>query len=119
MTDFNNTALVSAFRTTKSTVATQRGFGLKLGVLLRDRWVTQGVHQVRLTLDGLPAPLEVTLRGGFWNKCAEFMHEEIYGWMMGQGLAIPWTKGEPHRFEMVKISGTEFSVRRLRNRAAS
>jgi hypothetical protein len=119
MNDLNHTALVSAFRTTKSTMATQRGFGLKLGRPLRDLWVTQGAQHVRLTLEGRSEPLEVRLRGGFWNQCPEFMHEEIYGWIVGQGLIIPWTKGEPHRFEMVRISGTEFSVRRLRTRAAS
>lgn len=113
----NDTALVSAYRKSKSTVVTQKGFGLKLGSPLRDRWVAQDAKHARLELEGIARPLEVDLLKGFWNECAEFMHAEIYAWIAGQGLAIPWPKGEPHRFEMVRISGTEFYVRRLRSPA--
>ncbi|WP_395746641.1 hypothetical protein [Prosthecobacter sp.] len=59
-------------------------------------------------------PLEVGLRGGFWNKCAEFMHPEIYGWIAGQGLSIPWPHGKPYRFEMLRLNGTLFEVRCLK-----
>jgi|GEM_PF-4931948 hypothetical protein len=107
------TARISAFRTTKSTVTTQNGFGLKLGCPLRDRWVTRSAKVVQLELEGLPDQLEVKLRGGFWNKCAEFMHEAIHGWILGRGLPIPWQPGKPHHFEMERISGTEFRVRQV------
>ncbi|MBB5031465.1 hypothetical protein [Prosthecobacter vanneervenii] len=113
----NDTALVSAYRKSKATVVTQKGFGLKLGSPLRDRWVTPGVQHVRLELEGISRPLEVSLLKGFWNECAEFMHEDIYEWIASQGLAIPWPSGKPHHFEMARISGTEFRVRRLRSPA--
>jgi hypothetical protein len=113
MTDSTNTARVSAFRTSKSTVPTTRGFGLKLGLPLRDRWVTPGVQVVRLELEGLPHALEVRLLPGFWNRCAEFMHETIHDWIVGQDLPIPWPDRQPHHFEMERISGTHFRVRRL------
>ena len=117
MTNSSNTAKVSAFRTSKSTVTTQTGFGLKLGCPLRDRWVSSDAQFVRLNLEGLPQTLEVRLRGGFWNKCAEFMHEEIHDWILSQGLAIPWPKGKPHHFQMERISGTEFRVSRVASKA--
>lgn len=112
MTD---TAFVSAFRTTKSTVDTQNGFGLKLGCPLRDRWVDRGAAVIYLKLEGLPHELEVRLLGGFWNKCAEFMHEAIHGWIVAQGLPIPWDPGKPHRFEMSCADGTHFSVKLAKN----
>lgn len=117
MSHAQNTALVSAYRKSKATVVTQKGFGLKLGNPLRDRWVAPGANQVWLELEGIAKPLEISLLKGFWNECAEFMHEEIYGWIASQGLAIPWPHGEPHRFEIQRISGTEFHVRRLQSPA--
>lgn len=119
MSDSKETALVSAYRKSSGSTQTTRGFGLNLGFPLRDLWVAPGVKKVLLKLEGHEGSLEVPLLDGFWENCPEFMHAEIYDWIVGQGLAIPWTKGQPHRFEMVKISGTEFSVRRLRHRAAS
>jgi hypothetical protein len=110
------TAHVSAFRTSKSTVITRKGFGLKLGCPLRDRWVTRGTQVVNLELEGLTVTLEVRLKGGFWNKCAEFMHEAIHDWIKSQELPIPWPIGKPYHFEMERVSGTHFRVRRTRNR---
>lgn len=112
MTDTTTTARVSAFRTSKSTVLTTRGFGLKLGLPLRDRWVTRGVQVVHVELEGLPHALEVRLLPGFWNRCAEFMHEGIHDWIVGQGLSIPWPTRNPHHFEMERVSGVSFRVRR-------
>ena len=112
MSDSFPTATVSAFRTTPSTKTTQTGFGLKLGCPLRDRWVDRNARLVHLTLDGFPGPLEVRLRGGFWNQCAEFMHERIHDWIVDQGLPIPWPRGRPHQFRIERICGTQFLVRR-------
>lgn len=107
-----DTAVVSAFRTSKSTIITQNGFGLKLGCPLRDRWVDRSAKVIHLELEGLSHMLEVRLRGGFWNQCAEFMHEAIHGWIVAQGLSIPWPKGKPHHFPIERVSGTHFRVLR-------
>jgi hypothetical protein len=114
----HDTAFVTSFRTTKSTAVTQNGFGLKLGCPLRDRWVDRSAKLIHLELEGLPHLLEVRLRGGFWNKCAEFMHEAIHGWIVGQGLPIPWPPGKPHRLEMTCVDGTHFSVKLAKNSMA-
>lgn len=76
----SDTAFVSAFRESKSTCPTTRGFGLKLGCPLRDRWVTPESKTVQLCLEGLPDALEIHLLNGFWRG-AEFMHEGIHAWL--------------------------------------
>jgi hypothetical protein len=101
-------ASVSAYRKSKSTDPTTRGFGLKLGGPLRDRWVTPGAQVVWLELECLSSALEVCLLDGFWSGCPEFMHAAVHGWIVGQGLPVPWPPGKPHRFEMERVSGTHF-----------
>jgi hypothetical protein len=113
----HNTALVSAYRKSKRTDLTTRGFGLKLGCPLRDRWVTPGFDEVVLKLEGSDSELTVRLLPGFWHDCPEFIDEAIYGWIVSQGLTIPWAVGEPYRFEMMKTGENKFSVRRLSARA--
>lgn len=115
MTTSTNTARVSAYRKSKSTVSTTTGFGLKLGCPLRDQWVDAGASRVRLKLEGLEDELRIDLLRGFWKGCPEFMHHSIHDWIKNQGLAIPWPKGKPHHFEIERQSGTKFIVRRVVN----
>jgi hypothetical protein len=116
MRESPNTARVSAYRKSKSTISTTRGFGLKLGCPLRDRWVAADAQYVSLELEGVQGVLEVKLLKGFWKECAEFMHDAIHGWIVSQGLAIPWPTGKPHHFEMERLSESHFRVRRAASR---
>lgn len=104
------TAEVSSFRKSKAEHQTTRGFGLRLPLSLRDRWVDRA-PTIELELDGM-GTFTVTLLDGFWNKCPEFMLDEVHPWIVSQGLDIPWERGKPHRFIMEGLSGTHFRVRR-------
>lgn len=113
MTQSTNLAKVSSYRSSPRTKQTKKGFGLKLGSPLRNHWLDRETKEVLLDLEGGPQGIRVRLRGGFWNKCAEFMADEVYDWILAQGLAMPWPYGQPHHFMMERLSATHFYVRRL------
>ena len=97
-------AQVSASRNTSQ-------FGLWLGSPLRDAWVTPGACAASLELEAGPT-VAVRLGEGFWNQCPEFRHPCLEEWWRDQGLTLPWPDREPWKFQMERISGTRFRVRR-------
>lgn len=103
-----NRAEVTSYRKSKSSNPTRKGFGLMLGCSLRDRWVTKDAKEIVLDLEGGPQGIRVRLRDGFWNKCPEFLADEVYDWIIGQGLPIPWPNRQPHLFALERITGTHF-----------
>ena len=103
---------VTAYRKSKADSPTRKGFGLMLGAKLRDRWVTPGASEIRLELEGVDEILTVRLRDGFWRQCPEFLHDRVLDWLESQQLAVPWPKGQPHRFAIERLTGTHFKVHR-------
>lgn len=104
---------VSGWRNTSSKETRRTLFGLRLGTPERDRWVMPKSEQVTLELEGQAVPLQVRLSPAFWRKCPEFKHPDIGTWIQAQAIQIPWSKGNPPRFQMECLSGTHFRARCL------
>jgi len=102
--------LIKAYRKSASHSKTRRGFGLRLPLSLRDELVSRDTENIELTLEGFPHVLHVRLRRGFWNKCPEFLADEIYDWMISLGLPVPWPHGRPHIFELQRLHTAGFKV---------
>ena len=85
------------------------GFGMNATV--RNAWLEAGTKSVMLELEGGPT-VELVLKGSFWRKCAHFDHEAVRDWLISQGIAVPWPKGNPPRFEVHRVDGQRFRVLR-------
>jgi hypothetical protein len=111
---YMNVAEVSAWRSTgrEATTPALTGFGLRLGFPLRDAWVQPGATWVRLKMEGIEEILGITLKPAFWNKCPEFKHARIGGWIAAQGLELPWPEGSPYKFKLERLEPTLFRAYR-------
>jgi len=47
------------------------------------------------------APIEVNISPSFWRDCPELRHERIGKWLKKKGF-VPWEKGRPPKFLMVR-----------------
>ena len=87
------------------------GYGLKIGIVDRDRYLDPTWKTVFLYLEGNSHPVEINItKQSFWGPtCREFINKEIGVWLRANNLA-PWPKSKPPKLSMEVLGNREFKV---------
>lgn len=94
--------------------ASSAGYGLKISISDRDRYLNRSWKTVTLELEGKSEPVMVNIdKDSFWGPtCQELLKKEIGIWLRQNELA-PWPRGRPPKLKMDLITGSRFVMRKI------
>jgi hypothetical protein len=96
--------------------STGAGYGLKVDPLDRDREFRRTWQHATIQLPSKTGMIEVEVnvaKKSFWStRCRELISKDLGRWLLDEDYA-PWPDGTPPKFEVERIGGRRFRVRRL------
>jgi hypothetical protein len=88
--------------------ASGAGYGVRLSVADRDRYVKREWKSIRLEVPG-QGSTTVPLSESFWTRCSELRFATVGRWLQATGFA-PWPKGKPPALTVEPLGGDTFRV---------
>ena len=85
------------------------GYGFRIRKGDRDRYFSRKVSCINLFLPGNEDSIPINITPPFWGNCPELRSKSIRDWLCANRHA-PWTKGSPPKFNLEKISDTDYRL---------